>query len=79
MDQEFLNKEKLKKFLANFHIVSPDKIEQLTKVIPMISIEKGTYLLKEGEVPKACYYVLKGLVRQFQIVDGNEKTTAFYY
>lgn len=78
MDQKFLNKEELKKFLATFPIISADKIEQLTKVIPTISIKKGTYLLKEGEVPKACYYVLKGLVRQFQIVDGNEKTTAFY-
>ena len=39
---------------------------------------KGTMLLREGQVSKQCYTVLKGCVRKYYIVDGNEKTVALY-
>lgn len=39
---------------------------------------KGRFLLREGEYSQRCYLVLKGCVRKFYVVDGIEKTTAFY-
>ena len=39
---------------------------------------KGRFLLREGEYPQVCYLVLKGCIRKFYVVDGVEKTTAFY-
>lgn len=34
--------------------------------------------MKEGEVASKAYYVIKGIVREYELVDGEEKTTAFY-
>lgn len=78
MDQNPLSYQKLERFLANFPSLDAETIAVLIKKIPVISPKKGTLLLKEGEVPKACYFVLEGMVRQYQFVDGTERTTAFY-
>lgn len=42
------------------------------------SVKKGTILLKEGEISKDGYFVLKGFIRTYYIIDGKEKTTDFY-
>jgi CRP-like cAMP-binding protein len=42
------------------------------------SVKKGTTLLKEGQSSKDSYFVLKGCLRKYYIIDGEEKTTAFY-
>lgn len=39
---------------------------------------KNTVLVKEGQSTQSTYFVLKGLVRQYCLVDGQEKTTAFF-
>ncbi len=42
------------------------------------SVKKGTTLLKEGQKSKDSYFVLKGCIRTYYILDSEEKTTAFY-
>ncbi|MES2478763.1 MAG: cyclic nucleotide-binding domain-containing protein [Bacteroidota bacterium] len=42
------------------------------------SVKKGTILLKEGQNSKESYFVLKGCIRTYYVLDGEEKTTAFY-
>lgn len=42
------------------------------------SVPKGTILLKEGQKSKNSFFVLKGCLRKYYILDGEEKTTAFY-
>jgi len=42
------------------------------------SVKKGTILLKEGQKSQDSYFVLKGCIRIYYIIDGEEKTTAFY-
>jgi CRP-like cAMP-binding protein len=42
------------------------------------SVKKGTVLLKEGQNSKDGYFVLKGCMRTYYIMEGEEKTTAFY-
>lgn len=71
-------KEQLIDFLSSLPGLKEDLVLQLSEMIPVISPSKGTVLLAEGAVPKECYYVLKGLVRQYQFVDGTERTTEFY-
>lgn len=41
-------------------------------------IKKGTTLLQEGQKSKDSYFVLKGCIRTYYVLDGEEKTTAFY-
>lgn len=71
-------KEHLITFLSGFPNLQDRTILQLAEMIPVIAPTKGTILLEENKVPKACYFVLQGLVRQYQFIDGVERTTEFY-
>lgn len=42
------------------------------------NFKKDTVLLKEGDIINSGYFVLKGCLRCYYIIDGEEKTTAFY-
>ncbi len=42
------------------------------------SVKKGTILLKEGQKTKDSYFVLKGCIRTYYVIDSEEKTTGFY-
>ena len=42
------------------------------------TFEKKTFLLKEGQVAKDSYFVIKGCVREYKLIDGEEITTAFF-
>jgi CRP-like cAMP-binding protein len=41
-------------------------------------VKKGTILLKEGQKSRNQYFILKGCIRKYYIIDGEEKTTAFF-
>jgi len=41
-------------------------------------VKKGTILLKEGQRSDKNYFVFKGCLRAYYIIDGEEKTTSFY-
>lgn len=42
------------------------------------SVKKGTVLLEAGRCSDQGYFVLKGCIRTYYIIEGEEKTTAFY-
>ena len=42
------------------------------------SVKKGTILLKEGQRSKESYFILKGCIRTYYVIDSEEKTTGFY-
>lgn len=39
---------------------------------------KGTLLLREGEITSRCYFILKGCIREYQLLDGVERNIAFF-
>ena len=45
---------------------------------PIKTFKKDTYLLKEGEIAKGSFFIIKGCVREYLLEDGEEKTIAFY-
>lgn len=49
----------------------------LDRLIPVRKFEKGTILLREGQVSRECYFTIQGCVRSYQILEGEERTTAF--
>lgn len=71
-------KEHLISFLSKLPELNDETVHKLAELIPVIAPSKGTLLLEEGKVPKECYFVLQGLIRQYQYVDGVERTTEFY-
>ncbi len=40
--------------------------------------KKGTLILRKGQFSDYGYFVIKGCLRCYYIIDGNEKNTAFY-
>ena len=41
--------------------------------------KKGTVLLRQGDVPSKCYFVLKGCVRQHCIDESGKEVTSNFY
>lgn len=65
-------------FIAQYITLSDAEAEAITSLDIFQTVKKGTILLKEGEYSKKGYFVLKGCIRTYYIIDGEEKTTAFY-
>ncbi len=68
----------LRGFIKQFGMLTDDEIDIIVDNANIQSYKKGTVLLREGQVARECYFVLKGLVREYYIKDGEEKSTNFY-
>lgn len=68
----------LTEFLSQFPEFSEEDIVGIAEDLPVKVYEKGDYLLKEGSSNEFCYFILAGCARQFEQLDGEEKTVAFY-
>ncbi len=71
-------KEKVRAIVSRIEILTEEEIDILVDITIVDSYKKGTILLKEGQVPTKCYMVLEGCLREYKIIDGEEKSTAFY-
>lgn len=58
--------------------LTPEEQVAVQKFTSIRNYEKGTMLVREGEICTDCHYIKSGLVRQFYLDDGEEKTTYFY-
>jgi CRP-like cAMP-binding protein len=65
-------------FLSKYASLTEDEKNAILSLNIFHSIKKGTILLKEGQQSNNSYFVLKGCIRVYYIIDGEEKTTAFY-
>ena len=65
-------------YLAGFTALTEEERIAIGEALTVRRFKKGTFLLQEGAVSKECYFILEGCVRQFHIIDGLEKTTAFF-
>ena len=65
-------------YIAKFASLNEMEVKVILENINIRTFKKGTTLLREGQVSTLCYFVLQGCVRQYYLVDGEEKTTEFY-
>ncbi|MGG0238151.1 Crp/Fnr family transcriptional regulator [Bacillus rhizoplanae] len=69
----------LMKYLTKFTTLNEEEQKAIVKEILIEEYKKGTMLLRQGDVPTKCYFVLKGCVRQYSIDEmGKEVTSNFY-
>ena len=71
-------KEKVKTIVSQIEILTKEEIKTIVDITIVKSYKKGDILLKEGQIPTKCYMVLEGCIREYQMVDGHEKTTAIH-
>ncbi|TMU85869.1 Crp/Fnr family transcriptional regulator [Bacillus sp. BHET2] len=72
-------KDVLIQYMKRFTDISEEELKKLTMDVPVATFKKGAILLRQGEVPDKCYFVLKGCIRQYSVDnDGNENTFNFF-
>lgn len=70
--------DKLFDFISNYIPLTKDEKNAIISLDIFRSVKKGTILLKEGQTSTDSYFVLKGCVRTYYVLEGEEKTTAFH-
>ena len=65
-------------FISKYISLTEDEKNALLSLDLFHLVKKWTVLLKEGQKSQDSYFVLKGCIRTYYIIDGEEKTTAFY-
>ncbi len=65
-------------FISKYVSLTDDEKNAIISLDIFRSVKKGTILLEEGQKTKDSYFVLKGCIRIYYVLDSEEKTTAFY-
>lgn len=65
-------------FLSQHLQLSKEEAQAFLELDLVKAFPKGTVLLEEGVLSKSCFVVLKGCVRSYYLIEGEEKNTAFY-
>lgn len=68
----------LLEFIAKYVSLTEEEENVILSLDLFRTVKKGTILLKEGQKSKESYFVLKGCIRSYYVVNNEEKTTAFY-
>ncbi|SMG50968.1 Crp/Fnr family transcriptional regulator [Paenibacillus aquistagni] len=72
-------KDILLKYLDQYTSLHEQQKQEILDELQIAAYKKGTVLLRQGEIPAKCYFVLQGCVRQYSIhPDGKEATSQFY-
>jgi CRP-like cAMP-binding protein len=73
----------MKEYLSKIenHISSLDSKAKnsLASIISTKEFKKGDYLLKQDEVCKSSYHILKGVARKYYLSEGKEITTELFF
>lgn len=65
-------------FISKYITITEEEKNALLSLDIFHSLKKGSILLKEGQKSEENYFVLKGCIRTYYNMEGEEKTTAFY-
>lgn len=65
-------------YFSQFIPLSEEEESAIKESTQILTFEKGTVLLQEGQISRECYFILDGCMRKYHVKDGEEKTTNFY-
>lgn len=71
-------RDKLVRYFSSLSPLSEAEATAIWDSAVVCKCQKGTILLREGQISTDTYFVLDGLVRQYSLLDGTEKTTGFF-
>lgn len=71
-------KQELYNLIKNYPLLKEEEVQLIVNQSDIRFFNKGTVLLQEGEIAQNCYMVIKGCVREYYMVDGDEKSTGFF-
>lgn len=70
--------DKLLKYFLEIQPLLENEIAAIDETMVIKHFEKGTVLLKEGQTSTEAYFILEGIIRQYCLIEGEEKTTDFF-
>lgn len=71
-------KEKIIRYFSTIQALSDQEAKAIADSAVIRNYAKGDFLLREGQYANDTFFVLQGLIRQYSLIDGEEKTTAFF-
>lgn len=69
----------LYKYMSKFTSLNEEDQQDIIEDILIEEFKKGTVLLRQGDVPTKCFFVLKGCVRQYSIDESGKEVTSNFY
>lgn len=69
---------KIVNYFSQITVLSKEEAKALEEGMEVTNLKKGTFLIKEGQISIDTYFVLDGCLRQYCLIDGEEKTTNFF-
>ena len=70
-------KEKIRTLISKFPILTNKEVTLIVEKTVVQEFKKGEILLREGQIPRNCYMVVEGCIREYLLKDGEEKSTGF--
>jgi CRP-like cAMP-binding protein len=72
-------REILSNYLAKIPSLDDSERRLLAAEIPVRDVPKGSILLRAGEAPRSCYFVLRGCVRKYAIDEEGTETSVDFF
>lgn len=70
--------DKFVNYFSRFSSLSAAESAAIKGNMCVRTFKKGNFLLKEGQFSIDTFFILEGCVREYRIIDGEEKTTNFF-
>lgn len=70
--------KKLFEFIEQYMPLKKEEKKAISDLALFRSYKKGAVMFREGQMAGETYFVISGCIRKYYIIDGEEKTTAFY-
>lgn len=70
--------EEILKFIRSYIDLSEEEADIVRESSHIETFRRNDILLSEGEYARNHFFIIKGCVRTYYIIDGEEKTTEFY-
>ena len=64
--------------LPEYMVFSDEEKQEIADLNVFRNVKKGAVLLSEGQLSDKSYFVFKGCLRTYYIINGEEKTTSCY-
>lgn len=65
-------------YFSQYITLSKEEVQLIKSEDIIREYKKNDFLLKEGQIAKECFLVLKGCVKRYYLEDGEEKIMDFY-
>ena len=71
-------KEKMLKHFCEITPLTDEECDLISSSMVINEYQKGSLLIKEGQIAVDTYFILEGLIREYVLIDGEERTTNFF-